>query len=62
MSGEWSVVRADIVGLGWVDEYLIRGPDRGIIGGPMTKAMAFEIAAKHNEFVFRVDKNARTVK
>lgn len=56
MSGEWNVVRADIVGLGRDDQYVVRGSDRNIIGGPIAKAMAFEIAAKHNEFVFgRVD-------
>ena len=54
MSGEWNVVRADIVGLGCCEEYVVRDSDRNVIGGPMAKAMAFEIAAKHNEFVFAV--------
>lgn len=48
MSGEWNVVRADIVGLGWDDQYVVRDSDRNVIAGPVTKAMAFEIAAKHN--------------
>lgn len=56
MNGEWNVAKADIVGLGCDDQYVIRDSDRNVIAGPVTKAMAFEIAAKHNEFVFgRVD-------
>lgn len=58
MSGEWNVVRADIVGLGWDDQYVVRDSDRNVIGGPMAKAMAFEIAAKHNELAIALDQLA----